>query len=454
MHRRTVLSIAAMLAVAWLVTVCPNPVLAAPAAPSMTNPNMECDQGAVPATPYPGTKPLGWTLQVLDGSRPYLDSNLRRNTAGDCESTAIVEKIEGKDSWAIESQDIETTDQPGKPFDAVLYQTVSVVPGKPYSLSAWMIGFCGGTYQPNDCPSGYYIAKMLGLDPTGGTDPLGSTVIWTEDRHNFVENGQFWGWINMRLGATAETVEMTVFLRIKSPFQHHGNFALIDAISLMEAPTAHFVDLPTEVAAYQATLHWAGALSADVDAIPDGKHALYYDLQYRQASEPNWQDWLEHESADSAQFSVPSPSRNVVYHFRVRALAEQPDGSNGAWPNHRYLGDWTESGPITFLGPPNSAPIVDAGQIRLSAAGEKVSSYLSATDPDGDPITYSATDLPPGLSLEAASGRVNGTLPPDQTGTWTVNVSASDGHLADTGTLTWYVLDHVWRSALPLTLHP
>jgi hypothetical protein len=55
--------------------------------------------------------------------------------------------------------------------------------------------------MPNDCPAGYYIAKMRGLDPTGGTDPQAASVIWVEDRRNFTESR----WANLRLGATAQS---------------------------------------------------------------------------------------------------------------------------------------------------------------------------------------------------------------------------------------------------------
>ena len=39
-----------------------------------------------------------------------------------------------------------------------------------------------------------------------------------------------------------------------------------------------------------------------------------------------------------------------------------------------------------------------------------------ATDPDGDTLTYSATGLPPGLSINATTGVISGTLPFDAAG--------------------------------------
>src|SRR5690606_14617810 len=127
-----------------------------------------------------------------------------------------VEKIEGGDSLAIFAHDLEWTGQPGKPFDVAIYQQVQVNKGSAYSLSAWMLSLCGGSTVPNDCPPGYYMAKMLGIDPTGGTDARADTVIWVEDRRNFVENGQRVGWTNLRLAAVAESDTITIFGRINS----------------------------------------------------------------------------------------------------------------------------------------------------------------------------------------------------------------------------------------------
>ena len=108
--------------------------------------------------------------------------------------------------------------------------------------------------------------KLLGIDPTGGTDPLGPNVIWVGDRRNFTETR----WLNLRLAATAQTDQLTVFGRIRSPFQWHGNHAFVDAFSLVRAPTAYFVDSPARISATEARVQWDGVQSPDVLAIPEG----------------------------------------------------------------------------------------------------------------------------------------------------------------------------------------
>jgi hypothetical protein len=55
-----------------------------------------------------------------------------------------------------------------------------------------------------------------------------------------------------------------------------------------------------------------------------------------------------------------------------------------------------------------------------------VGSYI--VDPDGEPLTFTATGLPPGMAIDPITGIISGTLPPDasQTGPYTVTVTATD----------------------------
>ena len=60
---------------------------------------------------------------------------------------------------------------------------------------------------------------------------------------------------------------------------------------------------------------------------------------------------------------------------------------------------------------------------------------ISASDGDGNPLTYSATGLPAGLSIGSSTGRITGT-PTTQKGN-NVIVTVSDGQASATATFTW-----------------
>src|SRR5262249_51823300 len=76
-----------------------------------------------------------------------------------------------------------------------------------------------------------------------------------------------------------------------------------------------------------------------------------------------------------------------------------------------------------------------------NAAGTDVSLSVAAGDADADTLTYTATGLPPGLSIDPGSGVIDGTLATSAaTGSpYSVSVRASDGAASATGTFTWTV---------------
>src|SRR5207247_372422 len=54
--------------------------------------------------------------------------------------------------------------------------------------------------------------------------------------------------------------------------------------------------------------------------------------------------------------------------------------------------------------------------------------------------TYSATGLPPSLTVNAATGLISGTISLTSAGTYSVTATASDGSLSNSKTFTWTVL--------------
>ncbi len=238
----------------------------APMANHLLNAEFECGDGGY----YEGVSGRGdrilipnqWLL-VSKLITPYVYSTNLLASNDVCVENFGGEKIGGQDSFVVYSLEIEWSPEPGKPFDVSLVQQVPVVSGTAYSLSGWMVSFCGGSFSaPNDCPADKYIAKILGIDPLGGLDPDAPSLVYAEDRRNFVEPDGVTkiGWANLRTVAVAQAPTMTVFARMNSPFQHHGNYGHMDSLSLVQAPTATLTAVTDTVDTQLITVTWTGSL--------------------------------------------------------------------------------------------------------------------------------------------------------------------------------------------------
>jgi hypothetical protein len=79
---------------------------------------------------------------------------------------------------------------------------------------------------------------------------------------------------------------------------------------------------------------------------------------------------------------------------------------------------------------------------RTNVEGAAINLQITAVDPDGSPLTYGATSLPPGLSM-SPSGLITGSIASGAAGRrsekYTVTVTVSDGYGAVKSTFTWTV---------------
>lgn len=92
----------------------------------------------------------------------------------------------------------------------------------------------------------------------------------------------------------------------------------------------------------------------------------------------------------------------------------------------------------TSILPSNQPPQITNPGAQSTVAGSVVSLPVIANDPENNPITFSATGLPTGLTISASSGVISGTA--GTAGNFTTTVSASDGiNPPSTATFAWNI---------------
>ncbi|PYK58589.1 MAG: hypothetical protein DME21_15390, partial [Verrucomicrobia bacterium] len=91
---------------------------------------------------------------------------------------------------------------------------------------------------------------------------------------------------------------------------------------------------------------------------------------------------------------------------------------------------------IVLVDATSSVSVVAPGN-QASYVGQSVSLQMIGSGPTGSVLTWSATGLPAGLSIDGATGRITGT--PTTTGTSSVRVTLSNGNGSDFKDFTWTI---------------
>jgi hypothetical protein len=105
-------------------------------------------------------------------------------------------------------------------------------------------------------------------------------------------------------------------------------------------------------------------------------------------------------------------------------------------------GNSTTSAPVTVtVNNPvaNRAPVLTQPANQTGAEGSAITLALSASDPDGNPLTFTAAGLPPGLAINASTGIITGTPLYTSAGTHNVTATVSDGALSHSRTFSWVI---------------
>ncbi len=141
--------------------------------------------------------------------------------------------------------------------------------------------------------------------------------------------------------------------------------------------------------------------------------------------------------------------------LKVKAVAEDPDGDDIAFQYRWFIndkpagegdsihglkkGDYVRVKVIPYDGKEyggaavktflfdNSPPrIIENKDFKFD--GEVYTQQIKASDPDGDPLTFTLTKAPEGMKIDGRTGLITWAVGPDLTGTFPVQVTVTDGH--------------------------
>ena len=94
-------------------------------------------------------------------------------------------------------------------------------------------------------------------------------------------------------------------------------------------------------------------------------------------------------------------------------------------------------GAVISLG--NIAPVLTNPGAQSSARGADLELTINATDGNDDPLSYSATGLPKGLSINRDTGVISGTISSYPSGNSRVKVTVTDGNCSVSANFVWSV---------------
>ena len=112
--------------------------------------------------------------------------------------------------------------------DAGLLQTVNVPAGATLQFTAWAQTWSSGGDDPDQTVEPGYYQTSIGIDPAGGTNPFGDSVVWSDSQ---LANNI---WVQLSVIAQAEGSQVTVFIRGAPQYRVKHNDSHWDDLSLVQ----------------------------------------------------------------------------------------------------------------------------------------------------------------------------------------------------------------------------
>ena len=129
------------------------------------------------------------------------------------------------------------------------------------------------------------------------------------------------------------------------------------------------------------------------------------------------------DAGNSSLFTYADAAPGQLYYFAVAAYAPGP-----------VAGMLSQE----ISGYSNRPPVIETPASQAGRVGDQVVLQLAGSDPEGHPVTYAASGLPPGLALTESTGFISGTVL--AAGTFGVTVSVTDGALSSSASFLWTVV--------------
>ncbi|MGC8880110.1 MAG: hypothetical protein ACP5R2_12885 [Anaerolineae bacterium] len=259
---------------------------------------------------FPERQGRGWTVRVLSGADRlhFMDSDTFGQFLQSVYGVPYLNyHLEGGKAQAFASQ---------YPFSFVFSQTVTVESGVDYVFGGKMVTFWKGPGGEVDHSKIY---KRIGVDPTGGSDPLAERVVWSgwDGRDN--------EWLSPTLAVTAQADRATLFIQVDNRGDNVGvqylNTGYLDSFYFEKAPVVT-VNMPDQAPPGALWVSWNAVLPD-----PDYWSLWGYDVQWRVEGS----DWQTIQRVDQpggqAQGTTLQLDAHATYALRVRAWQQRkPSG--------------------------------------------------------------------------------------------------------------------------------
>jgi hypothetical protein len=198
--------------------------------PQKTDPPMEDDMLTNPSFELPYNQhPVHSTVRVANGWHHFASDGKPPERDVICALPEYKPLPKEEDAYRVHDGDVaQCWFLQWKIMDAGVYQQVSAQTGATYQFDVMAHAWCSDSDNPRDSPGDFHM--MLGIDPTGDTDPWAPGVMWTSWQRL---DGTYRKLISQPVKAQAN--QITLFVRAWNKWELKHNDAYIDDAHLTKS---------------------------------------------------------------------------------------------------------------------------------------------------------------------------------------------------------------------------